>query len=157
MADTTYDINISVSISIPIIGNESISKVSPPTGFTFKKISFDEYEYKNRMLDGDGNVSTDFYFAVHNAESRYIIVLEKNEIVTVKHHCPANAMGFLMGNDLQELCEPIKDRYEKGLLRYFSLLHLYKEGEVARKSAVNVRAAKPLIRPAALLALLCIL
>lgn len=133
MADTTYDINILVSISIPIIGNESISKVSPPAGFTFKKINFDEYEYKNRMLDGDGNVFTDFYFAVHNAESRYIIVLEKNEMVTVKHHCPANAMGFLMGNDLQELCEPIKDRYEKELLRYFSLLHLYKEGEVARK------------------------
>ncbi len=37
-------------------------------------------------LDGDGNVSTDFYFAVHNAESRYIIVLEKNEIVTVLRH-----------------------------------------------------------------------
>ena len=133
MAGATYDIDISVSISIPIIGDESISKISPPAGFIFKKIDFDEYEYKNRMLDGDGNVSTDFYFAVHNAESRFIIVLEKTEVVTVKHHCPANAMGFLMGNDLQELCEPIKDRYEKELLRYFSLLHLYKEGEVARK------------------------
>lgn len=52
MSGATYDINIAVSISIPIIGNESISKVSPPSGFTFKKINFDEYEYKNRMLDG---------------------------------------------------------------------------------------------------------
>lgn len=133
MSDTTYDINISISISIPIIGNESISKISPPIGFTFKKVNFDEYEYKNRMLDGDGNISTDYYYAVHNGESQYIIVLEKNEMVTVKHSCPANALGFLMGNALQELCEPIKDRYEKELLRYFSLLHFYKEGEVARK------------------------
>lgn len=133
MADITYDINISISISIPIIGNESISKISPPVGFTFKKVNFDEYEYKNRMLDGDGNISTDYYYAVHNGESQYIIVLEKNEMVTVKHSYPANALGFLMGNSLQELCEPIKDRYEKELLRYFSLLHFYKEGEVARK------------------------
>lgn len=77
MSDTTYDINISISISIPIIGNESISKISPPIGFTFKKVNFDEYEYKNRMLDGDGNISTDYYYAVHNGESQYIIVLEK--------------------------------------------------------------------------------
>lgn len=133
MADITYDINISISISIPIIGNESISIISPPVGFTFKKVNFDEYEYKNRMLDGDGNISTDYYYAVHNGESQYIIVLEKNEMVTVKHSYPANALGFLMGNALQELCEPIKDRYEKELLRYFSLLHFYKEGEVARK------------------------
>lgn len=133
MPTTSYDINITVSISIPVIGDESILKIAPPTDFNYRKIKFDEYEYKNRMLDGDGNISTDYYFAVHGEQDPYIIVLEKSATILLKHRCPANSIGFIVGNDLQELCEPIKDSYERELLRYFSLLHLFKEGEIARK------------------------
>lgn len=34
---------------------------------------------------------------------------------------------------MQKICEPIKEHYEKELFRYFSLLHFFKEGEIARK------------------------
>lgn len=133
MPEINYDITISVSISIPIIGDDSIIKIDPPTGFHYRKLFFDEYEYKSRMLDGDGNISDDYYFALHDNQNPYIIVLEKSENIQVKHTCPANSIGFNMGNDLQELCEPIKNNYERKLLRYFSLIHLFKEGEIARK------------------------
>ena len=128
-----YDISINVTISIPIIGDDSIIKIAPPNGFTYKQLAFDKYEYRNHMLDDNGKISTDYHYAVHNAPDPYIIVLEKSEIIQLKHEHPANSMGFIMGDDLQKLCEPVKNNYERELFRYFSLLHLFKEGEIARK------------------------
>lgn len=71
MGNASYTVNIDVSISIPIIGDASITKIVPPAGFSYKKIRFDEYQYKNRILDGDGNVVTDYYYAIHEEDDIY--------------------------------------------------------------------------------------
>lgn len=134
MPNALYDVNINMSVSVPIIGDESIILISPPAGFTYRKTVFNEYEYKDRLIDGTGNVSFDFYYAVHDTDQdRCIITLERNEQQVVQHHSPANSIGFMFNGGLSALCQPIQDRIEQGLLKYFSMIHLYKEGEIARK------------------------
>ena len=40
-----------IKISVPIIGDSSISKLKPPTGFQYKKIKLEEY--KSAIIEED--------------------------------------------------------------------------------------------------------
>ena len=80
-----YDITVHVDISIPIIGDGSITYIAPPSGFSFSSIPLDDYKYKSKIIDRDGAVQFDFTCAVHGeSQNRIINLLECNEIIIVK-------------------------------------------------------------------------
>lgn len=129
----TFDITINISVSIPLIGDESIMLVQPPENFSFRKIHLDDYAHKDRITDHRGQVLTEYMSAINAEEKPYIVCLEQNTSRIVKHDKPVNSIAFMNGSDFDELIAPIHDEIEAEVLRFFSLLHLFKEGEVARK------------------------
>ena len=131
--DTSFDISINISVSIPVIGDSSIMLAQPPAGFEFKEIPIDEYIYRNRITDSRGEVMPEYRSAIHFGEKPYVICMEMTNVQTVKHDKPANAVSFFNGSDFDKLIEPIHDEIEATVFRFFSLLHLFKEGEIARK------------------------
>ena len=130
-----FDVNINISVSIPIIGDESITLVPPPKDFVFKKINLKDYAFKDKITDGQGRVLTEYINAVHQGEDEYIVCLEKSVDHIVQNDKPANALSFINGSDFDDLIMPLHNDIESTVFRFFSLLHLYKEGEIARKSS----------------------
>lgn len=132
MDENLVDVKIDVSISIPIIGDKSISLLNPPDGFEYKIIKLDEYEYKNKIIDGNGDILFDFTDAIHvdNGEE-YILVLSYNKIIACKSEVHVNSVGAL--NNGMPIFEKIKDDFDELLFKYFSLIHIYKEGDVTQK------------------------
>lgn len=130
-----YDVHINISVSIPIIGDESITLVPPPQDFVFNKINLKDYDFKDKITDGHGRILTEYINAVHQSEDDYIICLEKSINHIVQNDKPANALSFINGSDFDDLIRPLHNDIEATVFRFFSLLHLYKEGEIARKSS----------------------
>lgn len=133
MPTQLFDITINISISIPILGDKSIMLVQPPNNFAFREIYLDDYVHKDRITDNRGQILSEYRGAVNTGEKPYIICLEQNTTRIVQHDKPANALSFLNGSDFDELIAPIHDEIEADVYRFFSLLHLCKEGEIARK------------------------
>lgn len=131
----TFDVRINIYVSIPIIGDESISRIPPPQDFVFNKINLKDYAFKDKITDGQGRILTEYINAVHQGEDDYIICLEKSIDRIVQNDKPANALAFVNGHDFDDLIRPLHDDIESTVFRFFSLLHLYKEGEIARKSS----------------------
>jgi len=130
----TFPITLKVAISIPIIGDRSIKNAPPLEGFSYREIPFEDYRHKSKMIDGNGELQIDYHFAVHGEnDNRTILCLEKEQTHIIEHDKPANALGFLFGTDFEALLRPIHAAYEESLFMYFSLLHLFKEGDVYRK------------------------
>lgn len=127
-----FDVSVHVEISIPILGDESITKIAPPEGFVFRKVPLSAYKHKDRITDGRGKISFDFHYAVHDNQTT-IVVLECSSDEIVEHVSPANSIVFALGDGLETISEPIQDKYEQRLFRYFSMLRVYMEGEIARK------------------------
>lgn len=139
---STYDVHINISVSIPIIGDESITLVPPPQDFVFSKINLKDYAFKDNITDGQGRILTEYINAVHQGENDYIICLEKSVGHIVQNDKPANAFAFITGSDFDELIRTLHEDIESTVFRFFSLLHLFKEGEIARKSSFYKYTAK---------------
>ena len=127
-----YDVSVHVEISIPILGNESITKIAPPEGFVYKKVPLSTYKYKDRITDGRGEISFDFHYAIHDNQTT-IIVLECSSDEIVEHVSPANSIVFSLDHSLETISKSIQNKYEQTLFRYFAMLRVYMEGEIARK------------------------
>lgn len=133
MITQTFDITINISVSIPILGDKSIMLVQPPANFSFQKIYLDDYRYKDRITDSRGEILSEYRGAINNEEKTYIICLEQTSTRVIQHDKPANSFSFMNGPDFDDLIDPIYKEIESSVYSFFSLLHLYKEGEIARK------------------------
>ncbi len=111
-----------VKISVPIIGDSSISKLEPPTGFKYKEIKLDEYEYKNKITDANKELLDEYKNAIFKKDDEdYLMTLDLDEILEYD----LSAQNTFTTND------DIKLEKEQLLFKYFSLLHLIKEGDIA--------------------------
>lgn len=128
-----FNISINVNVSIPVIGDESIMLVQPPDGFRFSKIALKDYTHKEEITDSTGKLLSEYRFALHEDDVPYIVCLEMNDTRIVSHDKPANAIGFFNGTDFDNLISPIHEEIENIIFKFFSMLHLFKEGEIARK------------------------
>lgn len=133
MTTNSFDIDITVSVSIPIIGDKSIALLSPPNGFSFKETLLEEYIYRDKITDKQGRILSEYRGAVFGDNQKCIIYLESNFSCTVKHDKPANTNEFINGSDFKQLVVTIQEQVETKIFQFFSLLHLFKEGEFARK------------------------
>ena len=132
----TFDITINISVSIPIIGDESIMLVTPPENFIIRKIYLKDYFFRENITDGRGRIITEYINAVHHHDDEdYLICLESNFDSVVHHNKPANSIGFMNGSDFDDMITLIHEQIEATVFKFFSLLHLYKEGEVTRKNS----------------------
>ena len=129
-----YNITVNIAVSIPIIGDESIMLLRPPENFVFRKIYLEDYEHKDRITDSRGEVLSEYIGAIHRDEKPYFICLEQNSTRVVQYDKPVNSLAFLNGTDFDDLIEPIHADIRSQIFWYFSLIHLFKEGEIARKN-----------------------
>lgn len=133
MITQTFDISINISVSIPILGDESIMLVQPPANFRFQKIALEDYRYKDRITDHTGKILSEFRGAIKEEENPYIICLEQSTTTIIQHDKSADSIAFINGSDFDDLIKPIYKEIESNIYSFFALLHLYKEGEIARK------------------------
>lgn len=131
----TFDITINISVSIPIIGDESIMLITPPENFIFRKIHLKDYSFRENITDGRGRIITEYINAIHHDDEDYLICLESNFDSVVHHNKPANSIGFMNSSDFDDMISPIHEQIETTVFKFFALLHLYKEGEIARKNS----------------------
>lgn len=137
MATTkTHLTNIDVTISVPIIGDTSIALLQPPTGFVFKEVLFEHYTFCKNMRNYDGNVLLDYAYALFDRPKK-LLVLEHSNTYTLELDEPIQ--GGLLGlttteeTVIKQKLETVKKSLVTTLRRYFALLHIYKEGDVAYK------------------------
>ena len=128
--------NIDVIISVPIIGDESIALLNPPQGFVYKKVLFEEYLFNKNMRNYNGHVLFDYAYAFFDKPEK-ILVLEHQNTYTIELDKPIQ--GGLLGLSTEDECNikkellSVRESLVETLRRYFALLHIYKEGDVAYK------------------------
>ena len=112
-----------IKISVPIIGDSSISKLKPPTGFQYKKIKLDEYEYRNKITDANNEPLEEYKSAIIEEDNgKYLMTFDLDETLEYDLSIPCNN---LITRDY------ITFEKEFVLFKYFSLLHLIKEGDIS--------------------------
>lgn len=120
-------IDYSVTISIPIIGDRSISKLTPPKGMKYEHIEIDNYEYKQKIYNENHELLPEFKGAVFEEEGKsYLTVLAG--YYEFDKFDESNCDGKYL-----EAFDDVKNEIEKDLCRYFAILHLLKNGDVARR------------------------
>lgn len=133
---TKYLTSIDVIISVPIICDSSIAFLNPPNGFVFKTVSFEQYLFSKNMRDYNGNVLLDYVYALFDRPEK-ILVLEHQNTYTLELNEPIQ--GGLFGlstkeeSTIKKELAVVKEALVETLRRYFALLHIYKEGDVAYK------------------------
>ena len=112
-----------IKISVPIIGDSSISKLKPPTGFQYKKIKLDEYEYRNKITDANNEPLEEYKSAIIEEDNgKYLMTFDLDETLEYDLSIPCN-------NSITR--DYITFEKEFLLFKYFSLLHLIKEGDIS--------------------------
>jgi len=133
MENSSFDIQVEMSVSVPIIGDESIMLLPPPDGFVFNRYNLDDYKYKSNLIDGAGKLKVDYVFAVHGDSEKYLVCLELEDTITCKHDKSVRSLAFINGDDFEKITEPMHQELGSRLWRYFAMLHLFKEGEITLK------------------------
>ncbi len=64
MNTPSFDITINISVSIPIIGDQSIMLVQPPENFSFREIYLEDYVHKDRITNSRGQVLSEYMGAI---------------------------------------------------------------------------------------------
>lgn len=82
MPDKLFDIKINISVSIPILGDKSITLVQPPNNFRFEKIYLENYKYKDRITDNRGQILPEYRFAVNNDDDQAYIIISSMSTFT---------------------------------------------------------------------------
>lgn len=112
-----------IKISVPIIGDSSISKLKPPTGFQYKEIKLDEYEYRNKITDANNEPLEEYKNAILESDNgKYLMTFDLDETLEYDLSIPGNKSITIDYIQFEKECL---------LFKYFSLLHLIKEGDIA--------------------------
>lgn len=120
-------IDYGVTISIPIIGDRSISKLTPPKGMKYEHIEIDNYEYKQKIYNENHELLPEFEGAVFEEEGKSYLTVLAGYYEFDKFDESSCDGKYL------EAFDDVKNEIEKDLCRYFAILHLLKNGDVARR------------------------
>ena len=120
-------IDYGVTISIPIIGDRSISKLTPPKGMKYEHIEIDNYEYKQKIYNENHELLQEFEGAVFEEEGKSYLTVLAGYYEFDKFDESSCDGKYL------EAFDDVKNEIEKDLCRYFAILHLLKNGDVARR------------------------
>lgn len=127
-------INVSVTISaIVMCSDESISSVNVGNGYTIKKILFDEFPFKDKVVDGRGLLSTDYFNSrLFENDNLYFMCIQKEDTFQVED---PEIKSYMTDKDFE--CKPALEEYKQKEVKYldsfFNLCRIFKEGNIGYK------------------------
>lgn len=128
------EVNVTIN-GIILYCDESCSDLQIGNGYSIKKVSFDEVPFKKKITAGDGNLAINYIGSrIFTNDGIYFMCLQKEDIYQIPE--PDIIQGVtLTGRDLmcEEQIEQYKEKEMEFINRMFSLLHLYKAGNIGPK------------------------
>lgn len=115
--------------------DESISSLNFGNGYSIEKVYLENISFKNKIVDGSGNLNINYLGSqLRDDEGVYFMCLHKQDVYQIQG--PQIVPGVrITDRDMmseEELSE-YKDSEIQYLTRMFSLLHLFKTGNVGYK------------------------
>lgn len=129
LIDVSIDINAAV-----LYCDESVLGLRLGNGYFFTKAYIDNLPFKNKITDGRGQLAIDYMGSVKADENgKYLICIKKEDAYQIEN--PIKGPGRYTDNDLMcnnqaESQNQVETDY---LHKMFSLLHLFKEGNIGTK------------------------
>lgn len=112
--------------------DDSIAGVDIGNGYHIEKCYLESFPYKSKITDGDGKLTIDYLGSQrHDDGGIYFMCIHKDDSYEITP--PQLKPGIVLtNNDMMcgEQLEAYKDRETKYLHRQFSLLHLFKAGNI---------------------------
>lgn len=117
--------------------DESICSLNFGNGYTIQKIYLEEIPYKNKIVDGNGTLSIN-YLGSQCEDDRGIYFLCLNKKDTYQIHGPqiqVSSGAVITDRDMncEEELSNYKDTEIQYVIRIFSLLHVFKKGNIGYK------------------------
>lgn len=115
--------------------DESIGLLRLGNGYSIEKVYLENIPFKNRIIDGGGNLNTSYLGSqLRDDTGIYFMCLHKQDVYQIQG--PQILIGSPI-TDRDMMCEKeiseYKDSEIQYLIRMFSLLHLFKAGNVGHK------------------------
>lgn len=129
-------VDVQVTIDgIVLYCDESLEGVKLANGYTIKKQCFDDLSYKSRLTDGSGKLSISYMGSrLFDHDKVYFMCLHKDDVYQIQ--LPQVTPGVVI-TDRDIMCEEQLDAYKDRELEYlykqFSLLRLFKQGNIGCK------------------------
>lgn len=129
-------INIRVTINgIVMYCDESICSLDWGNGYSIQKMYLEDLPFKNKIVDGDGNLDINYMGSqLDDDKGTYFICLHKETVYQIQG--PQISPGVVI-TDRDILCEKQLSEYNNTEMKYlvqrFSLLHLFKKGNIGYK------------------------
>lgn len=128
------EVNVTID-GIIMYCDESISFLNLGNGYSIEKIYLENISFKNKIVDGNGNLDTNYMGSqLRDDAGVYFMCLHKQDVYQIQE--PQIFPGVRI-TDRDMMCEEelseYKDREIQYLTRMFSLLHLFKAGNIGYK------------------------
>lgn len=128
------DVNVTID-GIILYCDESISALQLGNGYIVKKIYFEDIPFKNKITDGNGNLTTGYLGSrLSDDKGIYFMCIHKDEIYRVQ---PPQLKPGIALTDRDLMCPEQLEAYKDGevdfLNRTVSLLRLFKKGNIGFK------------------------
>jgi hypothetical protein len=112
--------------------DDSIAGVDIGNGYHIEKRYLENIPYKNKLTDGDGKLTIDYLGSqLHDDDGVYFMCIHKEDSYEIT---PPQLKPGIILTDKDMMCgeqlEAYKDRETNYLHRQFSLLHLFKAGNI---------------------------
>lgn len=129
-------VDVQVTIDgIVLYCDKSLEGVTLGNGYTIKKQRFDDLSYKARLTDGSGKLSINYLGSrLFEDDKVHFMCLHKDDVYQIQ---PPQIKPGVVITDRYTMCEEqleaYKDRELEYLYRQFSLLKLFKQGNIGCK------------------------
>lgn len=128
--------NVQVTIGgVILYCNESVSTLQLGNGYFIQKVHLDDISFKNKINDGNGSLTISYLGSqLHDDNGIYLMCIHKEDIFQVQ--LPQMVPGVHV-TDKDLMCEEqlveYKDKEMEYLNRVFSLLRIFKKGNIGCK------------------------
>lgn len=126
-----------ITVNVTIDGiilhcDDSVENLEIGNGYKIEKKYFSDLSYKNKITDGEGNLTINYLGSqMKDEKGIYFMCLHKNDHYEIQ--LPERNVGVALTND-DLMCEQQLSEYKQKEMNYlhkiFSLLHLFKKGNI---------------------------
>lgn len=127
------DVNVSINAAV-LYCDETVLGIQFGNGYSFTKTYIDNLPFKDKITDGRGQLTIDYLGSVKSDENgKYLICIKKEDAYQIEN--PIKGPGTYTDTDMMcsnqvEVHNQLETDY---LYKMFSLLHLFKEGNIGTK------------------------
>lgn len=127
------DVNVTISGGI-LYCDDSVLALQLGNGYSIVKTYIDDLPFKDKIMDGRGQLTIAYLSSVRSDENgKYLLCLKKDDSYQIEN--PLKGPGVYTDKDMR--CDDQVDAYNQQeneyLHKVFSLLHLFKEGNIGTK------------------------